>query len=73
MIKTECSKKDCFFRLEDMCCNLCAPGNDSCSLYWVADSNKQDDVYSPDGEYGPDGERKARRQHMANDKLASAL
>ncbi len=67
MIKTECSKKDCFFRLGDMCCNLCAPGNDSCSLYWVADSNKQDDVY------GPDGERKVRRQHMADDELASAL
>ncbi|OHC75648.1 MAG: hypothetical protein A3G18_00370 [Rhodospirillales bacterium RIFCSPLOWO2_12_FULL_58_28] len=41
MMETICTKFDCFFRVKDMCCNLCAEGKDPCLLYWPADKKPE--------------------------------
>ena len=42
MMKTDCTKLDCFFRVGDMCCNLCAIPDDSCNLYFRAEQDTAD-------------------------------
>tara|TARA_B100000315_G_C14285284_1_gene454922 strand:+ start:299 stop:469 length:171 start_codon:yes stop_codon:yes gene_type:complete len=36
-MKTDCTKLDCFFRVGETCCNLCAVPDDSCPLYFPAE------------------------------------
>ncbi|MEE8394141.1 MAG: hypothetical protein V3R66_07330 [Rhodospirillales bacterium] len=51
MIKSKCTKLDCFFRVGDTCCNLCAVGDDTCDLYWPADkaaTTEEEDIHRPE-------------------------
>lgn len=44
MVKTECSRQDCYFRVGEMCCNLCAKGENPCDLYWPAMTDAETDA-----------------------------